>query len=34
MHASHMKTFDQELDRGCTQYWSTRKFRDPVVFWR
>lgn len=20
IHASHMKTFDQELDRGCTQY--------------
>ena len=34
IHANHIKTFDQELDKGCTQYWSTRKFRDPVIFWR
>lgn len=34
MHASHIKMFDQVLDRGCIQYWSTKKFRDPVMFWR
>lgn len=33
IHASHMKTSDQELCMGCTQYWSIRKFRDPTVFW-
>ena len=33
IHASHMKMLDQELDIGCTQYWSIRKFRDPTVFW-
>ena len=33
MHANHIKTFDQELDIGCTHNWSIRKFRDPTVFW-
>lgn len=32
MHASHMKTLDQELDIGCAQYWRIRKFKDPIVF--
>lgn len=32
MHASHMKTLDQELVIGCTQYWRIRKFKDPIVF--
>lgn len=32
IHANHMKILDQELDIGCTQYWSIKKFRDPVVF--
>ena len=32
IHASHMKTFDQEFGIGCTQYWRIRKFKDPTVF--
>lgn len=34
IHANHIKTFDQELGRGSAQYWSTKKFKDPVIFWR
>ena len=32
MHASHMKTLDQELGIGCTQYWRIRKCKDSTVF--
>lgn len=34
IHANHIKTFDQEFDRGCIQYWRIKKFKDPVIFWR
>ena len=33
MQASHIKTLGQELGNAWVQYWSTRKFREPVVFW-
>lgn len=38
IHASHVKMLNQELDVACVQYWSIRKFREPVtvfvcLFW-
>ena len=32
MHASHMKTLDQESDIAWIQHWSIKKFREPVIF--